>query len=104
MKGDAATPCNFTVACSDYQIYYGYVEKSHWWTVPLVLTPSLLAYLCPHQSFGHVSSDYSLITFDTDIRLGLVYADQWSLGGGGVLTTGLERRRDLGGPCPPPHP
>jgi hypothetical protein len=152
MKGDAATPCDFTVTCSDYMVYegvskifrtgaaiyiavvlsrtpvdsattmscesvcqvsrswvdvrsfhtrlvarfmistasvrnildtssyYGYVEKSHWATLPHVLTPSLLACLCPHPSFGHVSSDYILITFDTDIRFGLVDAYQWSLG------------------------
>jgi hypothetical protein len=105
MKCDAATPCDFTVACSDYQVYYGYVEKSHWSILRQVLTPSLLAYLCPRQSFGHVSNDYTLINFDTDIRFGLVDADQWSWGGGGGgKTTVIKRRRYLCGPCHPHHP
>jgi hypothetical protein len=66
----------------DTPSYYGYAEKSHWSALPHVLTPSLLACLCPHPSSGHVSSDYLLTTFDTDIRFGLVDADQWSLGWG----------------------
>ena len=95
MKGDAATPCDFAVACSDYQIYCVYVEKSHRSTLPHVLTPSLLAYLGPHQSFGHVSRDYPLITFDTDIRFGLVDADQWSLGWGVEEDDSSQEKGDM---------
>jgi hypothetical protein len=65
----------------DYQVYHGCGKKSHWPTPPHMLHFPFQRCFCPHQSSGHVSSDNPGIPFDTDIRFGLVDADQWRLEG-----------------------